>query len=78
MPKHTEPSADAQYIGDQLRAGLVSIAERLGGSRDPENVSMSTKMVADALEDIAGQLTNLVQAVDGISIGNAGERRTQK
>ena len=71
MPEHTEPSVDAQYIGDQLRAGLESIAERLGGSRDPENVSMSTKMVADALEEIAGQLTNLVQAVDGISNGDA-------
>lgn len=56
-----EPSADAQYIGDQIRAGLQSIADRIAGGPNPENVAMSTRDIANAVEEMSGGLQNALQ-----------------
>ena len=49
--KTQEPSADAVYIGDQIRHGLSNIADSIAGGRSPENVAMSTRDVANAIEE---------------------------
>lgn len=59
--KTQEPSADAVYIGDQIRHGLSSIADSIAGGRSPENVAMSTRDVANAIEELSGALQNAFQ-----------------
>ena len=65
-------SDDTQYLADTLaeaiRQGFSDLGDRIGGGSNPENVSMSLKMVADALGSLDMVVADaLAEAVRGAS-----------
>ena len=63
MPRRQpEPSPDAVYIGDQIRAGLGDLADRIGGGE-----GMPTGSGGTAVENLAVPLGELAAALERIA-----------